>query len=228
MGFPIRESFLCMTTKLIILLFLISAGLLAQTVAGTLDIQISAETVPQGGIAQIKLFLSSPQAISSGKLHLTFSGGIYPAQSPSVIGAVVFSAAGDVSAVAAPDTFSVPYGLRIAFYSPSAGVGRVRGLPIAEFSIPVAAAFSVGLDLNNSSLVGPAGNYALTVSPGEAAIGGTLSIQRVTLSGSKLQIDGTGFGNGTSIEIDGAAVFGVNCFGSGDGYRFRRTDGNHR
>jgi uncharacterized protein (TIGR03437 family) len=196
-----------------LLALLSSARLLAQA-SEALSFVLSHEIVPAGSTAQIKLSLSIPQPISNGYIHLTFSGTGYPGEPPAVSGASVFSATGDVAAFAIADESGAPYGFGISFYSPSAGVGRVADLPVLEFSIPVAAPFTVALDTAHSTFAGPAGVYSITASSGGAAIGGELSIATVTPfgstgilpAGSAMQINGTGFSDATSVEIDGASV----------------------
>ncbi len=195
------------------LLALLSSGPLLAQGSGALSFVLSHEIVPAGSTAQIKLSLSIPQPISSGYIRLTFSGAGYPSAPPAVIGASVFSATGDAAAYAAVDQIG-PYGFGVYFDSPSAGVGRVADLPVLEFSIPVAAPFSVALDTANSRFAGPGGDYSITASSGGAAIGGELSIATVSPSGSTgilpagsaMQINGTGFSEATGVEIDGASV----------------------
>jgi hypothetical protein len=76
-------------------------------------------------VAQIRLFLQIPQPLSEGYIRLTFSGDGYPDIPASVAAATVFSASGDVMAIGSPETFEGPFGVRIYFWSPSAGVGRL-------------------------------------------------------------------------------------------------------
>jgi hypothetical protein len=132
---------------------LIVAGILsAQANAPVLDVRVSTETVPAGATAQIKVYLGTPQPISGGSIGLTFTGLPAGASAP-IQGATVFSATGDVTAIGIFD-FGGAFGLN--FTSPSAGVGRLPGVPILEFSIPVANGFSVAVI---GSFSGPAGNY---------------------------------------------------------------------
>jgi uncharacterized protein (TIGR03437 family) len=183
----------------------------------TLGFQISTETVPLGATAQIKLFLTMPQPIRGGHAVFRFNGGDYPQAPPRIVESKVFSASGDVSAIASVDT-SGPPAFSIYFTSPSAGVGRVRGLPVAVFSIPVTAAFTVNLDVAASTFGGPGGvRYQVTAAPGGASIGGALSIQKVTVSnlsavvpeGTLMRLDGTGFTSGTQVAIEGVLTGGV-------------------
>jgi uncharacterized protein (TIGR03437 family) len=93
----------------------------------------------------------------------------------------------------------------------------VARLPVVEFSIPVSEAFSVGLDLEKSIFASPDGVYNVTVRPGGAAVGGELSVRSVSPTGSTgilpagsvLRIGGTGFGEGTSVAVDGASLAAV-------------------
>jgi uncharacterized protein (TIGR03437 family) len=198
------------------LIALFSAGVLgAQGNAPPLDVRVSAETVPAGGTAQIKVYLGTPQPISNGNIVLEFTGiGGQPGSPPPVQAATVFSATGDVSAVGKVDQLGPTFTL--LFNSPSAGVGRLPEVPLLEFSMPVGNGFSIALT-PSSSFSGPAGNYAMTTQPGGATIGGFLSIQTVTPTGSTgvlpagsaLMITGTGFQSATSIMIEGVSVTSV-------------------
>lgn len=109
-----------------------------------------------GGLAQIKLFVTSPQPIASGR--------IVSQRDPSVFSAVshatVFCVAGD----AYGSWFTSPcycLGIRLGdlvaqFASPSAGVGRSLDLPVMEVTASVAAGtHPVTLDLSLSSFKDP-------------------------------------------------------------------------
>lgn len=182
--------------------------------AENLDIQISNETVPEGAIAHVKVFLNVPRPIESGYIQIAFDAGASDAPPPTPISATVFSVAGDVSAfVGDPLSASSPV-LRIFFRSPSAGVGRAPGLPIAQFEVQANAPFSVSLDPRVSYFLGPGGKYSVVASEGRVALGGELSIQDIAQSvdasvGSNrtmLVIAGTGFSTITSVDIEGVAI----------------------
>jgi uncharacterized protein (TIGR03437 family) len=198
-----------MELRLSALLFILANTLLP---AETLHLRVSSETVPQGGLAQIKLFVTSPQPIASGRIVFQ--------RDPSVFGAVsqatVFSVADD----AYGSWFTSPchcLGIRIGdlvaqFASPSAGVGLSLDLPVMEVTASVATGIhGVTLDLSLSSFKDPQGGvYVLDVQPGVVTVGqGTLSLSEVTPgggiipAGSVLGIQGTGFTPSTTVEIDG-------------------------
>jgi uncharacterized protein (TIGR03437 family) len=168
-------------------------------------------------MAQIKLFLLTPQPISAGKIVFTFGGGAYPDTFPAIESATVFSASGDVRAIGSVNRQFQPFGFTVWFSSPSGGVGRVAGLPVVEFSIPVNEPFSVGLDLEKSSFANLDEVYRATVNPGGATVGGELSIRHVMPNGSTgilpagsmLQIEGTGFDDDTSVTVDGVSLGSV-------------------
>jgi hypothetical protein len=128
-----------------------------------LAIIVSNEIVPTGGTAYVKVFAAKPTAISSGCIHLAFKGGPYPTQQPAITGGpTVFSSSLDASAVGGLTEGAggqSPFGLGFCFYSPSAGVGRVPGLPIAEFSISATESFSVSVETAK-----PLARMVLTVS----------------------------------------------------------------
>jgi uncharacterized protein (TIGR03437 family) len=213
-GFRVRRVFVVVSIGKIWLFLAVACPAFAQSNAGAVNVVVSNETVPLNATATIKLFLSAPQALSSGYIRLIFNGGNFPAQPPAIAAATVFSVSGDVRAVAAAEQASGS-GFRIFFFSPSSGVGRVPGLPIAEFSIPVSAAFTVALDLTASYFYGPAGRFAVTATPGGVLIGGELSIQQVkpatgiVPAGSTIQVEGTGFASSTTVAIDGVALAGL-------------------
>jgi uncharacterized protein (TIGR03437 family) len=178
----------------------------------TLHLRISSEAVPEGGLAQIKLFVTPPQPIASGRIVFQ--------RDPSVFGAVsqatVFSIAGDAygSWFASPcECLGIRLGdLAAQFASPSAGVGRSPDLPILEVTASVdTGTHSVMLDLSRSSFKNPQGVvYLLDVQPGFVTVGeGTLSLSNVTPggglipTGTVLSIQGTGFTPSTLVEIDG-------------------------
>jgi hypothetical protein len=207
-----RDVRRCAAIALAVLVMLVMGGILsAQPPAPVLDIRLSTETVPAGGTAQIKVYLGTPQPISSGSIVLTFTG--LPTGAPALQGLTVFSATGDVTAVGIFD-YADPYpeAIELSFFSPSAGVGRLPGVPILDFSIRVPNAFSVAV---TGSFSGPAGTYAMTAQPGGGAIGGSLSIQTVTPAtgflpaGSQPTITGVGFQSGTDLEIDGVSLAAV-------------------
>jgi hypothetical protein len=198
---------MCRCAPVVLAVLVVSGTLTAQAPAPVLDIRVSTETVPAGAMAQIKVYLGTPQPISSGSIGLTFTG--LPAGASAIQGLTVFSATGDVTAVG---LFDYRAAFELNFLSPSAGVGRLPGVPILEFSIPVPNGFSVAVI---GSFSGPAGTYAMTAQPGGAAIGGSLSIQTVTPAtgylpaGSQLIVTGVGFQSGTDVEIEGVSLASV-------------------
>ena len=191
-------------------LLIFFAGVLFAT--ETLHLRISSETVPTGGLAQIKLFVTAPQPIASGRIAFQ--------RDPTVFGAVsdatVFSAMGD----AYGNWFAYPGGalgtelgdLAAQFTSPSAGVGHSPDLPVLEITALVATGtHTVTLNLSDSFFKDPLGaDYALDVQPGVRTVGkGTLSLSNVTPgggaipAGAVLSLQGTGFTPSTAVEIDG-------------------------
>lgn len=185
----------------------VAGSLWAQPSAGTLSVSVSREMVPVGGMALIKVWVSPPAPIVSGGITLRFDESLFPPAASQVAGATVFSASGDVSAVAAATGFPETGRFEISFYSSSGGVGRVPGLPVAEIAIPATAASPVRIESVGFS--GPGGLYRVVTSDGGVAVGGTLSVRQVTTTGSRLGIDGTGFTGATSVTVDGAVVAGV-------------------
>ncbi len=189
---------------------LVAAGLLSAW-AGDLPIHlhISTERFPAVfATEQVRVYLDTPQAIASGMLSFNITLDYAPAYE-DLLTATVFSATGDVAAVA-----HMSYNqLQIVFDSPSAGVGRLPGVPLMLFSFTSTFADVVALDTQQSRLIGPAGTFEPTVT-GLSVLSSTLSINAVQPAGSTgilpagtaVAIQGTGFAQNASVKIDGASV----------------------
>src|SRR5258708_1997764 len=100
------------------------------------ELRISSETVPPGGTAQIKIFLTAPLAISAAFLDMDFD----PAVFGEVASAFAFDSTGDVYGLA-----EVRNGhLRAIIASASSGIGQLPDVPILQVSIPVLASAPAG------------------------------------------------------------------------------------
>jgi hypothetical protein len=99
------------------LALLVCAVALGQTPA----LEISTETSPVGGFAQIKIYAAKPQAIPKGHIVVTLDA--------------TFFANGDALGLA---TNNWP-NLDVQFLSASAGIGQLAGLPVMVISVPVLA-----------------------------------------------------------------------------------------
>jgi Viral BACON domain len=190
----------------------------------SLTLEVSSETAPAGGWAQIKVFASSPTLIASGALSVDLDPTVFG----NIAGVAVFSATGDAIGFANVNGRHVD----AQFSSNSASIGQLPGIPVFQISAPVldgvAAGATVPVTLKPSAPSGPSpyypaptwqdakGNtYSVTVNPGQFTVGGTLSIESVSPgggllpAGTALQISCTGFDSGTTVSIDGVAFSGV-------------------
>jgi len=160
------------------LLFLLAANAaLGQT---PLTLQVNVEPAAQGAPAHVKVFAPAPIALSSGGFSLSFTGGAYPSTAPAITGLTVFSVTADaeaVSGVTGDAFFHPPYGFGVSFFSPAAGVGRVPGLPLFEFSLTITQTVTVQVTGN---AFGPFGAYTLSSSVTPIAVAGGLSLQGMT------------------------------------------------
>jgi hypothetical protein len=113
------------------------AALLACHAAGAnLALQVSNETAPAGGWAQVKIFAAAPTLIASGRMIVNLD--------PSVFGPIarvaVFSAVGDAAGVALVDG---EY-LDVSFNAPSASIGQLPNQPVVAITVPVLANVAAG------------------------------------------------------------------------------------
>jgi uncharacterized protein (TIGR03437 family) len=179
--------------------------------AANLTLQISSETAPAGGWAQIKVFSQTPQLISSGRILMKFD----PAVFGTISSVAVFSAQGDAMGIAAVDGAS----LDVSFSSPASGIGQLPHLPVLTVTIPILAKASTGtvtaitLDASQAQWTGPQYTaYSVTAVPGSVTVGGSLSVQNLTPGGGLLpagapvRIHGAGFSAATTVTIDGVGI----------------------
>jgi hypothetical protein len=172
------------------------------------SVQISSEVAPSGGWVEIKFTLIKPQLIAGGEIVMDLDPAVFgPIQASGV-----FGANGDAYGLA---TITGQH-LDAQFYSPSAGIGQLAGLPVLVVSVPVlaAAANARAPVTATASLTNISGNaYAVTVLPGSVTVGGAaFSIQTVQSgmgvlpAGSIVPIPGTGFTASTTATMDGVAI----------------------
>ncbi len=205
-------------------LALVPVLIVASAHAGTcpsLTLQISNETAPAGGWAQIKVFATPPRQITVGALTMDFD----PAVFGDISNVAVFSATDDAAGYARVKGKHVD----AHFSSPSGGIGQLPNLPVFVVSIPVLAGVPAGAtSLLTLDPTGSPGNYYLqsgpawqdkagnacstTVSPATLRVGGSMSVQNLTPGGgllpkgTVLQIRGAGFDLSTAVAIDGVSI----------------------
>lgn len=190
--------------------------------ADTLQLVVSSETVPAGATAQIKVFLATPKAVSSGRCFMSLD----PAVFGDIIQVMAFSATGDIYGAPTvkgtaidlkfnsdPDAFPPSY---------SAGVGRLPGVPVFVVTVPVLPGVlpgtktSITLDPSPQPWDDAQGNpYTVSVTPGTLTVGGSLSVGDVSPGGGRLPVGtavrvmGTGFVPASVLSVDGVGVASV-------------------
>ena len=213
-------------SRCVIPLQLVLLALLAGPLsAANLTLQISSETAPPGGWAQIKIWSLTPQLVSTGRLVMQFD----PAVFGPISSVAVFSAQGDAMGIATVSGQS----LDVSISSAAAGIGQLPHLPVLTVTIPVLATTPVGtvstITLDASPVppgvqwTDPQRNiYSVTVAPGSVMVGGTLSVQNLVPGGGLLpagavvRINGTGFSAATAVSIDGVSVSNTQFAGAGE------------
>src|SRR5260370_39466530 len=111
-GAPFRRCACVIPTQLVLSLL---TGPLS---AGNLALQISSETAPAGGWAQIKIYAATPQLVATGRIVMKFD----PAVFGSIAGVAVFSAQGDAEGLATVSGQS----LDVSISSTPGGIGQLR------------------------------------------------------------------------------------------------------
>ncbi len=182
---------------LLFLAALVSPALFATTPPA---LQISSETAPAGGWAQLKIYAVKPMAIASGHILLNLDSTAFGPG--TTVG--LFGANGDAEGRA---TLSGSQ-MDVLFSSPSGGIGQLAGLPVLVFSVPVLA--SAGGRTVAVTASSPDGS--VSVASGSVTLQGSLSVQNipagmgVLAEGSVVPVYGTGFTAATTVTIDGAAI----------------------
>jgi uncharacterized protein (TIGR03437 family) len=168
--------------------------------AGTVSLQISNESAPAGGFAQIKIYAAKPTAIASGHIVVSMDRSVF--YDNSVVG--LFGANADASGVAMVTGGQID----IQFSSPSSGIGQLAGLPVIVITVPVMSAAA-----GRTAIVSATSpDSSVTVASGSVSIKGSLSVglipagMGVAPAGTVLPVLGTGFTPATTVSIDGVAI----------------------
>ena len=175
------------------------------------ELSIPDETVPPGGMLQLKMQITEPKPISKGGQRTAFSSTIFgPVQ-----GIALFSAKGDASGTAVLSNGAAQFSVN----SPLFTVGTNVDYPIATIAMPVKTTAPVGvsanliLDPSLSQWVDPTGqSYLVLLKNGILTVGGTLSISNVVPgggvvpAGTKIAIMGIGFQPDAVVQVDNATV----------------------
>ncbi|MGO9259065.1 MAG: hypothetical protein ACLQU1_22505 [Bryobacteraceae bacterium] len=163
-------------------------------------LQISTETAPAGGWAQIKIYAVPPMAISSGEVVLNLDSTAFGPGTQ--VG--LFGANGDASGVATTTGSQID----VRFVSPGGGIGQLAGLPVLVFTVPVLAT-AAGRTV---AVTATSPDSSVTVWSGSVTVNGALSVAKIPAgvgvvpAGTVVPITGTGFTGSTTVSIDGVAI----------------------
>jgi hypothetical protein len=163
-------------------------------------LKIKDETVPPGGMVQLKVLLTSPQPILQGRFGL-FADGL--------AGVSLFSPNGDASGTAVLDNSN----LTVRMVSPSQSIGTNPDYPIMTVTrkIPANAVVGTVSTIQLASLdLGI--NIPLELKPGTLTIGGSISVTDVipggglVHAGETIRVLGVGFSPKTKIRLKNSVV----------------------
>lgn len=174
------------------------------------SIRIKDETVPPGGMVQLKVVVTEPQPISTGKGRITRSFG-------SSAGIALHSPGNDAYGVAVVDAA----GIDVSVVSPASTFG-MSDYPVLTVTqsmpatTPLGVAFPVGIDGASLRLLDPSGNVYLTeVDDGVVTTRPGLSINDVVPgsaalpAGARVTITGSGFKPLTRVRFNETTLASV-------------------
>ncbi len=179
--------------------------LAAQVLPST--IRVSSETAPPGGMAQLKVLLTSPMPIITGNAVTDLSGLFLD----SIDGIAMFDAAGDVAAAALVQNGRV----NVRFVSPKGTLGSTLDYPLLTIAVTLSKSvapgqkFPVTLDPSASVWQNLLGPIPIEFAPGGIAIGGSVSVTNVVPGGGILppggsfDVFGVGFSPKTKLTVRG-------------------------
>jgi hypothetical protein len=169
-------------------------------------IRISSETAPPGGMAQMKVLLTSPMPITSGGMFVDLSAVDFA----SIDGIALFNANGDVNGAAVVNGGNVD----MKFTSPNGTFGATVDYPIMTVALSLKPTSQNGqifpVVLNPSAsfwqnLLGLP--IAVELKPGSITVGGSVSITNILPGGGVLPAGGTfrilgmGFSPQTQVQV---------------------------
>jgi hypothetical protein len=191
---------------LILSLSFIGLPLGAQVTAPT--IRVSSETAPPGGMAQMKVLLTSPKPITTGNMYIDMSDVSYD----SIDGIALFNSTGDVGGAAVVRNGVV----NVRFTSPKATFGLDADYPLLTVALTMKPSAIPGqtfpVTLNPSASVWDdllGAPIAFEFKQGKITVGGSVSITNVIPGGGTLpggatfSIYGTGFTPQTKVSLRG-------------------------
>ena len=191
-----------------IFLSICAAGLPVAAQIALPTIRVSSETVPAGGMAQMKVLLTSPKPITSGNMDLDMSDVSFD----SIDGIALFNSAGDVGGAAVVNNGKV----NVQFTSPKGTLGVDADYPLLTVALTLSKSAIPGqsfpVTLNPSASVWDdllGAPIAFEFQQGKITVGGSVSITNVVPGGGTLpggatfSIFGTGFTPQTKVSLRG-------------------------
>jgi hypothetical protein len=175
------------------------------------SLKIPNETVPPGGMLQLKVFITEPTPILKGRQGVSFASPLLG----SAQGLATFSPTGDVSGVGVVKNGTA----RVSFSSPLSSLGTNTDYPILTMAIPVLSTAGRGKTANLT--LDPAvalwfdsssQTYPVELTSGIMTVGGTLSISNiqpgsgVVPAGRIISIKGVGFQPTSVVAVNNAAI----------------------
>jgi hypothetical protein len=174
-------------------------------------LKIPNETVPPGGVAQMKFLNTEPTPISSGRPHGFFDASMFD----DVLGIQLFDMTGDLNGVA----LVTPPWITVAFEASGAVQGTdypvmtmamhvrsdARPGATSQFDLDAASAFYVG---GVQAIINP-------IAPATITVGGTISITNVVPGGglqpggAVVKVVGLGFQAHTQVQLNGVQAQSV-------------------
>jgi len=181
---------------------LLGTALAGQAVCATAPaaLQISTETAPAGGWAQIKIYAAKPVAIASGHLVLNLDATAFG--TGAMVG--LFGANGDAAGLAAVTGPQID----VQFSSATGGIGQLAGLPVMVISVPVLAS-AAGRTVAVSAT---SPDSSVSVASGSVTVRGTLWVERIPAGmgvvpvGTVVPVYGKGFTASTAVTMDGVEI----------------------
>ncbi len=175
------------------------------------ELTIPDETVPPGGMLQLKVQITEPKPISKGGQKAAYASSVFgPVQ-----GIALFSPAGDASGTAVLSKGAAHFSLS----SPLFTMGTSIDYPVLTIAMPVKTTAVPGktanliLDPSLSQWVDPNGqDYPALLTNGLFTVGGTLSISNivpgggVVPAGTRIAIMGIGFQPDSLVQVNEAIL----------------------
>jgi hypothetical protein len=197
---------------ILLCLLIVATPVICAAQAPGIELSIPNETVPPGGMLQLKVQITEPKPISKGGQKTRFQAQFLgPIQ-----GIALFSPSGDASGTALVSKGAA----QLSLSSPLFSMGDNVDYPILTMAMPVKTTAIPGqtaaltLDPSLSQWSDPNGqSYPVVLKDGLLTVGGTLSVSNIVPgggvqpTGAKIAILGTGFQPDAQVQINEAKIF---------------------